>query len=132
MTTLHVETQLTTESLLKAVSQLNSKELDEFAAQVLAIRARQYAPSLPPEEAELLIKINEGLPSRTQKRYNELIVKRRNESLTQDEHDELLQLTQESEKFQVKRMEYLSALAQIQHTTLTKLMKQLGINPSYD
>lgn len=132
MTTLQVEAQLSTENLLKAVGKLTPKELDEFAIQVLALRAQHYAPSLPKEEAELLVKINEGLPRRTQKRYNELIVKRREEMLTAEEQEELLKLTQESEQLQVKRIEHLNALAQIRHTTITKLMSQLGIKPVYD
>ncbi|HLF90578.1 MAG TPA: hypothetical protein VI451_16645, partial [Anaerolineales bacterium] len=96
-------------------------------SQVLAIRARQHAPSLPNEEAELLIKINERLPFQSQKRYDELIAKRRNETLIPQEYEELLQLTKQSERLQARRVEYLSTLAQFRQTTLAKLLEQLGV-----
>ncbi|MFW0859217.1 MAG: hypothetical protein AAGB97_03420 [Dehalococcoidia bacterium] len=63
------------------------------------------------DEAKLLLKINEGFPPELRKRYNELIAKRRAESLTPDEYDELLCLTDEVESLEALRMEYLAELA---------------------
>ncbi|MDM8514928.1 hypothetical protein QUF76_01920 [Desulfobacterales bacterium HSG16] len=44
-------------------------------------------------ESELLLKINQGVPQRLQARYDELIAKRRELSLSTEEYDELLKLT---------------------------------------
>jgi hypothetical protein len=58
-------------------------------------------------ESELLIKINGCIPHDLQERYFELIDKRRSETLTPGEYNELLKLTDEVEKRDVKRVEFL-------------------------
>jgi hypothetical protein len=126
---LQVEAQLPTDELLKAVGQLSSPDLEQFVFQVIALRAQRQAPGLPHAESELLLKINEGIPSDIQKRYNELIAKRQAEQLTTDEYAELLQLTQQVEKFETQRVEYLAELARLRGTSLTALMENLGIRP---
>jgi hypothetical protein len=118
MPTIQVEAQLSTDELLKAVDQLSASELERFTSQVLALRARRQVPSLPQAEAELLLKINRGLPFQFQRRYDELIAKRRAESLTLDEVDELVGLTDEVENLQARRIEYLSELARLRRTSL--------------
>src|SRR5437016_4000460 len=90
--------ELSSEQLLEAAAQLSPAELEDFAAQVTALRAQRRAPSLPLAEADLLLKINEGLPPKVQQRYNRLIAKRRAETLTPDEYNELLILTKQSEQ----------------------------------
>jgi len=127
-----VEAQLSTDELLKAAGQLSQTELEQFACQIIALRAQRQAPSLPQSEAELLLKINQGVPSEVQKRYDELVTKRREESLTPDEFDELLHLTNQIEGLEARRVEYLAELARLRQTSLTKLMKDLGIrSPAY-
>lgn len=84
---------------------------------------------LPRAESELLLKINEGVPSDIQKRYNELIAKRQAETLTPDEYEELLRLTQQVENLEVRRVENLAELARLRGMSLTALMENLGIRP---
>ncbi|MBI4769783.1 MAG: STAS/SEC14 domain-containing protein [Chloroflexi bacterium] len=129
MPVVQIEAQLPTDELLKAVGQLSQPDLEQFVFQVIALRARQQAPSLPRAESELLLKINEGVPSDIQKRYNELITKRQGETLTADEYDELLQLTQQVEETEVRRVECLAELARLRRTSMTALMENLGIRP---
>lgn len=129
MPIVQVEAQLSTDELLKAIGQLSQTELEQLASQIIALRARRQAPSLPQDEARLLLRINQGLPPEVQKRYNELIAKRRAESLTPDEHDELLRLTDQVENLEACRMEYLAELARLRQTSLTKLMETLDIQP---
>lgn len=129
MSVIQVEAQLSTDELLKAIGQLNQPELDGLVFQIIALRARRQAPGLPQDEARLLLKINQGLSPEVQKRYDELIAKRRAESLTTDEYDELLRLTNQIENLEARRMEYLAELARLRQTSLTKLMENLGIRP---
>ena len=129
MPIVQVKAQLSTDELLKAVRQLTPTELERLAFQIIALRAQRQAPSLPQDEAELLLKINQGVPPEVQKRYNELIAKRRAESLSPDEYDELLRLTDQVENLEARRMEYLAELARLRQTSLTKLMENLGIRP---
>lgn len=132
METLRVETLVSSDELLKAVGQLSMPELERFTSEVIALKARRKAPSLSRSEAELLLKINQGLPEKFTKRYNELIEKRRAETLTQKEHTELLRMTREVETFEAQRVERLVQMAKIRKTTLSDLMKALGLqNPKY-
>ena len=129
MSTIHIEAQLSSDELLKAIRQLSLPELEQFVSQVIALQAQRKAPSLPHAEAELLIKINQGVAFEIQKRYDELIAKRRAETLTPDEHDELLRLTDQIEQLEAHRVECLSKLAHLRRTSLTELMQNLGIRP---
>ena len=132
MPIVQVEAQLSTDELLKAAGQLNQRELEQFAFQVIALRAQRQAPSLPQVEAELLLKINQGVSPEVQKRYDELIAKRRAESLTPNEYEELLHLADQTEKLETRRMEHLAELARLRRISLTDLMGNLGIrSPAY-
>jgi hypothetical protein len=72
------------------------------------------------------------VPPEIQRRYDQLIAKRRAESLTPDEHDELLRLTDQMENLEARRMEHLAELARLRQTSLPALMKTLGIRtPAY-
>jgi hypothetical protein len=84
------------------------------------------------DEAELLSKINQGLPPDIQQRYGELVAKRKAETLTPDEHQELLGLVGQIEKADVERIKHLIDLARLRGISLTALMKDLGIRtPTY-
>ncbi len=132
MTTVQVAAQVSTDELLKAVSQLSQPELEQFASRVIALEAQRKAPSLPRAEAELLLKINRGVPPEVQRRYDELIIKRRAESLTPDEYDELLRLTDQVEDSEARRLEHLAELARLRKTSLPALMKTWSIRtPAY-
>ena len=132
MTILRVESLVSSDDLLKAVGQLSKPELERFASEVIALQAQKKAPSLPRSESELLLKINQGLPEKFKRRYDELIEKRRAENLSQKEYNELLRMTHETEKFEAQRVECLVQLAKTRKTTLSGLMKSLGLqNPKY-
>lgn len=132
MSTIKVEVQLSSEELLKAVDQLSLPDLDQFVSQVLVLQAQRKASTLPEAEVELLLKINQGIPSDIQKHYEELMAKRQTETLTHEEHGELLQLTEQIEKLQAQRIEYLAELARLRRTSISALMENLGIQvPTY-
>lgn len=132
MPTVQVKAQLSTDDLLQAVKQLNPSELEGFVWQIIAFQAHQKARCLSKEESELLIKINRGVPPDIQERYDELIAKRQLESLTPDEYDELLRLSDQIEKLDAERVENLKELACIRQTSLTALMEELNIQtPAY-
>ncbi|GAA6622354.1 STAS/SEC14 domain-containing protein [Scytonema sp. NUACC26] len=130
MSTVKVEVQLFSGDLLKAVEQLSQADLEQFVFQVMTLQAQRKARNLPQLEAELLIKINQGMPSDLQRLYNELIAKREAETLTVEEHQNLLQLTEQVEKLQAQRIESLAELARIRGISLTVLMTNLGIKTS--
>ena len=129
MPIIKIQAQLSKKDLLEAAQQLTSSELEGFVQDILALKAKQKAPSLSIAETELLLKINQGLSSDIQTRYQTLIQKRNDETLTEPEYQELLQLTDQVEIHQAKRLEYLAQLAQFRRISLTDLMVKLGIKP---
>lgn len=130
MGTLRLDPHLTPDELLQAARQLSRTELQRFVTQVVALRAQQQATSLPQAEADLLLTINAGLPPLLQARYTALKAKRKAETLTPKEHQALLRLTAQVEKLQAERIAALAELARLRQTTLTALLKQLGLRPA--
>jgi hypothetical protein len=132
MATLHIEAQLSSDDLLKAMEKLETPELERFVSLLLDLKARRSAPSLPSREAELLAKINQGLPAALTSRYHELIDKRRAGTIGADEYEELLRLTDEVETLHAQRIENLADLARLRGVPLAGVMQQLGIQtPSH-
>jgi hypothetical protein len=118
---------LSPDELLQAVQQLSPAELSGFVEKVLALRADREAPRLSQEESDLLLAINEPIPADLQSQYNTLIAKRQSETLTNPEHEELRQLTDEIERREADRIEALRRLAGVRGTSLQKVMADLGI-----
>lgn len=127
MSTIKLEVQLSAQELLKAVEQLSQSELEQFVSQVIAIQAQKKAVNLPQQEANLLIKINQRIPADIQQCYDDLIEKRDDETLTPAEYNELLELTNQIENWDVQRIENLSELAHLRGISLVQLMEDLGI-----
>jgi hypothetical protein len=130
MPTIQVEAKVTVDDLLRAVDQFETAELDRFVDRLLALRARRHAPCLAREESDLLERINRGLPPDLQQRYAELIGKRQSESLTPEEHGELLRLTDQVEALEAARLQWLVELARIRQKPLGALLQELGIPAS--
>jgi hypothetical protein len=117
------------DELLTAVNQLNSQDLDWLLQEVAILRAQRKAHVLPIEEARLLDKINQGIPSELRTQYQTLHAKREAETLTQQEHQALIQLSNQIEQLGVQRLEALANLAQLRRVSLPELMEILGIQP---
>ncbi len=127
MPVVHVEANLTTSQLLKAVEQMPQEELSEFVNQVMILRAHQAVPRLSQEESELMVKINRGLDATAQRRYEELAAKREMEAPTAAENAEFLALAKRSEALDAERMKALAELAKLRNRTLGEVMQDLEI-----
>jgi len=129
MPTIQIEADLSPEQLLSAARQLPRREFDRFVERVLSLRAERAEPVLPAAESELLLKINHPVPDDLLHRYDELIARRDTRTLTAEEHEELLRLTDQVELLEAERMRLLIELAQLRQITLDELMGQLGFQP---
>ncbi len=83
-------------------------------------------------ESELLEEINQGFPAEHWERYGELVAKRRAETLTAEEHAEMLAMIEVREEGNVHRVECLAELAKLRQVSLRLLMDQMGIEPTID
>jgi hypothetical protein len=86
------------------------------------------ASGLPMREAELLQQINQGLAPATWQRYHDLRARRQAHTLTPDEQQELIAITDEREQANVQRVAALIRLAQLRQTSVNALMDDLGLH----
>lgn len=115
------------DEVLCGLARLETKELEQFVDKVIALQAQRRAPSLPKDETELLQQINRGLPADIRQRYDALNARLHDETITPEEHEELLTLIDRIELADAERMQRLIALAQIRGVSVDTLMAQLGI-----
>jgi hypothetical protein len=80
-------------------------------------------------EVGLLEKINQSLAQIQWERYRELIARRQAGTLAPEEQRELISFSDQIEEANVKRIQYVAKLAEVQHTTLPALMEKLGLKP---
>ena len=121
------QVELEIDEVIKGVERLETDELEQFLDRVMTIRAQRRAPSLPQEEAELLQKINQGVPNEVRSRYDELHEKLLDETLNPDEQQEFIELSDQIEFADAERLKYLILLAQLRNVTVDSLMDQLGL-----
>jgi hypothetical protein len=124
------EVNIDLHTVLDGVARLDLPELERFASDVNSLVARRKAPYLPQQEVRLLRKINRGVAPAVRQRYMELHDRLLDETLSDEEHDELLGLIEIIEKADADRLKHLIELAQLRNTTLDALMDQLGIRRS--
>jgi hypothetical protein len=94
---------------------------------------RSAVARLDADESALLQEINRGLPAETWEHYGELKGKRRAETLTPEEHAELIALSDQIEEMNVRRMEAVVELARLRQMSVDVLMADLGImSPLYE
>jgi len=127
MPTVQLNAELSFEQLANAVAQLPQAEFQKLLRQTNKVYPLHEKHRVSARESSLLIKINQGLPATTQQRFDELIGKRDARTLTPVEHEELLNITDEIECLDAKRMEYILELAQLREQALSFILEELGI-----
>ena len=119
----------TTENLLKAVVNLPKNEFERLIAKAKKLR-RSLPENQANKEIRLIKKVSESVLSDVERmRFNELIKKRRNENISENELDELITLTEKGEELNVRRLKYLVEIANIRNKGLREVMKELEISP---
>ena len=96
------------------------------SAKVMSPRGQSPAV-ISKRETKLLERINAGLSEPRARRLAALDAQREEEALTPEEHTELLGLVDESERLAVGRAEALVELARHRKTTVSSLMRELGL-----
>lgn len=116
------QSPITTQDIIVALGQLGPVDLEKVAYQVTQLRMRRSQGL----EAELL-QVVRRRPRAFDRRYRELMGKRREETLTETEYEELLNLTGEAEVFDIRRIKALAELAELRQTDPETLLKELGL-----
>lgn len=104
-----------------------------FVTQALEEKLQSSEPGLESlDDVQLVEIINRGLNPEEWERYRLLIDIRQQEALSNNERDEFLQFADRLEALNAQRLEALSTLALRRGTTLTGLMRELGIPLAQD
>jgi hypothetical protein len=112
---------------LKSIASLDVTDLEDFMQKLGNVVAMRKSPHLAGRESDLLQAINQPVPEKMQTVYARLSAKLRDETITPQEHEELLALIEAIEQFHAHRLQKLIELAQLRGTTLDALVQQLRI-----
>jgi hypothetical protein len=118
----------TPDEVLDIVSHMSEADRDRVLRGLLAQRVAHHGHTLPCEEFALLRVINEGLPLEADIRYKELQAKLWDETLTEDEQAELIDLTDMAENHNVGRVAAMIELARLRGVSFDELREQLDMN----
>lgn len=129
MPTIHLEAQVSRRELLRAAAGLTPPELEQFATEVVALRDQRAGRPTILSEDELIQLVRTAYSEDLRQRYHELNAKRRDGSMTSEEHSEFLRLTDEVENRTADRVWALGQLALRRNQTLEAIMHDLGITP---
>ena len=102
--------------------------INRFLEEKTAVPANTK-PDSKKQEALLLRKINMGFKLEFWEKYAALIQKRNDASLSKSEYQSLLQLSNQIEEANARRIKYLAQLATLKEMDLDDLMATLGIAP---
>ncbi|MEG4286681.1 hypothetical protein QUB68_26465 [Microcoleus sp. A006_D1] len=132
MTTITLNLSPELEHQIRAEASRQGVEPDRYILNTLQERLQPRHPTTQPTEADLLQQINIGFSAQTWEEYHALIAKRHAETLTPEEHKQLIQMSDRLEQLNVTRIQALIQLATFRNQPLTDLMQTLGINPHPD
>ncbi len=113
--------------LIHQAEQLRPNEFEQLLLSILALNARRISKGLPLEETLLLKKINMEFSPNKMERFLLLDEKRQQETLTQDEHRELLSLVRQLEKYDAEKLQLVGQLALLRGVPFDALLEQLGL-----
>ncbi len=122
--------EITTENLLIAVAQMPEQEYERFIQKANKLRKKHLTAKKSGKESDLILKINTIFPTDKRERYNKLYARFRENSLNETENQELLNLNQEFEVLNAKRIKYIGELAKLRHQTLEEVIEDLKIKTS--
>jgi post-segregation antitoxin (ccd killing protein) len=117
------------ESKVREVAAAEGLDVSALVRETMEARLRQYDPERSLTETELLARINRGFSGTFWNRYRRLNSRRRAETLTRKEQQELIGLSDQLEAWRVERLRYLNQLARLRQISVDALIKQLGLSP---
>lgn len=123
--------QATKLELIRTITDTRNKRLLERLKQVVLQAELEAKPAdihvLSEEETQLLSVINKGLPEEMDQRFMELQHRQKEHTLSQEEHQELMDIVDSIEALEAVRLENMIALASLWDISVDQLRNRLGI-----
>jgi hypothetical protein len=117
-----------TEARLISVATTQGRTPDEVVRELL--RGMEVVPSLPEEESELLLAIQKAVPLSLRQERDALAHEQQERPWTSQERARFLELTNQIESCEARRISLLAALARKRGVSLKELATQLGLAAS--
>lgn len=114
-------------TLLNSISDIEDTSI-LLELQTFLEQKTQRSKTQKEQEADLLLKINDGLNTELQEKYLELSQKSVDGNLTISEHQEFLVLIEKAEEKAVHRLRYLIELSKLWNISLDETMNRLQIS----
>ncbi len=115
--------------ILKAISTLETKDIEVFLKEVTGILAqKKEKESKNTDESTLIKQIKSAYPIKLNKRFQFLRSKLTTQQLSEKEQKELIDLTNRFEALDAQRLQYLMQLAQLRGTSLNDIIKEFSPN----
>jgi hypothetical protein len=111
----------------QSIAALKTADVERFILNIRQLVAARTVPHLDKKETQLLKAINNSIPIEQLERYNKLLEKIQEGTLTPTENEELLSLNEKIEQLNVNRMKKIIALARLRNVSLPTLMTQLNL-----
>ena len=119
-----VQVEVSRNALLKAVEDMSLDDQNAFVDAMLLMRARRIAPSISTDETELLDRVNKTVLSSPEKeRMQKLSDKLAQESIIEEERQELIALTDKSESLNVERLTAVTQLATLRQQSFRDVVE---------
>ncbi len=113
--------------ILKAISTLETKDIEIFLKEVTGILAqKKEKESKNTDESTLIKQIKSTYPTKLNKRFQFLRSKLTTQQLSEKEQKELIDLTNRFEALDAQRLQYLMQLAQLRGTSLNVIIKEFS------
>ncbi len=118
------------EAQVREAAEAEGVDAATFLREAAEAHLRQHDPARLLTDSELLARINRGFPEAFWNRYRKLVARRRAETLTRKEQQELIGMSDQLEAMRVERLQYLMKLAQRRQTAVDALMTELDLRPT--
>ena len=123
------------ETQLRAKASTKGMALNQFISQFLEHTFDNKSttqPTVSEREATLLQQVNLDIPPEKWEFYLKLKEKRQKETITETERNQLINLSNDVEMANAKRIGVLAELSQIRNVPIRVLMEQLGLTPAHN
>ena len=116
-------------TLYQEAERLDNTALDTLIIQLQTIRTQRKTNDKQKAEADLLKKINRGLPISQSADFQSLNQKRLSYEISDTEMMRLQKLLFSLEKLHIERVKYIGQLAALRNVTVRELLSQLNLTP---
>ena len=124
-----MDNQISVSELLSNVGRLNTRDFEIFFIEIQSLYGQKITATSTVTENKLLKQIKNRLTSSKQIRFEYLIARRDARTITEQEFNELLKLTDDIEKSDLLRLKRIAKLADLKRMTLPEAVHFYNLQP---